>query len=103
MVTAVPIVLLLWWRRSLLESPRFLLAHGRRDEAEQVVVAFEDKVRRVTGAELPPVPDDTLASDADVAVHEAGLLTGLRYLWGRGMRRRTAVGWLVWFVNVFAF
>jgi putative MFS transporter len=100
-VTAIPIVLLLWWRRSLLESPRYLLAHGRRDEAEDVVVVFEDKVRRATGAKLPPVPTD--ASDADVAVRRAGLLASLRYLWGRGMRRRTAVVWLVWFVNVFAF
>ena len=102
-VTAVPIVLLLWWRRSLLESPRFLLAHGRRAEAERVVVAFEDKVRRATGRPLPPVTDGTDTADGDVVVTKAGLWASLRYLWGRSMRRRTAVVWLVWFVNVFAF
>jgi putative MFS transporter len=100
-VTAVPIVLLLWWRRSLLESPRFLLAHGRRAEAERVVTAFEDKVRRATGAELPPITGS--ASDADVVVTKVGLTASLRFLWGPSMRRRTAVVWLVWFVNVFAF
>jgi putative MFS transporter len=100
-VTAVPIVLLLWWRRSLLESPRFLLAHGRRSEAERVVTVFEDKVRRATGAELPPVSGS--ASDADVVVTKGGLTASLRFLWGPSMRRRTAVVWLVWFVNVFAF
>jgi MFS transporter, putative metabolite:H+ symporter len=100
-VTAVPIVLLLWWRRSLLESPRFLLAHGRRDDAERVVVAFEDRVRRASGRELPPVTAN--GADADVAAPRGGLLTSLRFLWGRGMRRRTAVVWLIWFVNVFAF
>ncbi len=100
-VTAVPIVLLLWWRRSLLESPRFLLAHGRRAEAERVVTAFEDKVRRATGAELPPLTGS--ASDADVVVTKVGLTASLRFLWGPSMRRRTAVVWLVWFVNVFAF
>jgi putative MFS transporter len=99
--TAVPIVLLLWWRRSLLESPRYLLAHARRDDAERVVVAFEYRVQRDTGRELPPVAAD--GADADVAVRRAGLLTSLRFLWGRGMRRRTAVVWLIWFVNVFEF
>ena len=53
LVTAVPIVLLLWWRRSLHESPRYLLARGRRAEAETVVTTFEDRVRRSTGRELP--------------------------------------------------
>ena len=51
-MTALPILLLLWWRRSLPESPRFLLGHGRVDEAERVVAALEERVRRATGAEL---------------------------------------------------
>ncbi|HEU5000103.1 MAG TPA: MFS transporter [Lapillicoccus sp.] len=100
-VTAVPVVLLLWWRRSLLESPRYLLARGRRAEAERVVVAFEDKVRRATGRALPPAPVG--GDDPDAPTSRPGLLAGLRFLWGRDMRRRTAVVWLVWFVNIFAF
>jgi len=100
-VTAIPVVLLLWWRRSLLESPRYLLARGRRREAERVVETFERKVQRATGRPLPPVEDDR---DEDaVADTRPGLLAGLRFLWGRRMRRRTAVIWLVWFVNIFAF
>ena len=76
--TAVPIVLLLWWHRSLLESPRYLLAHGRRVDAERVVVAFEYRVQRATGRELPPVAAE--GADAAVAVRRAGLLTSLRFL-----------------------
>jgi putative MFS transporter len=100
-VTAIPVVLLLWWRRSLLESPRYLLARGRRTEAERVVAAFEEKVRRATGRAQPPVPDD--GDDVDLPGPRPGLVAGLRFLWGRSMRRRTAVVWLVWFVNIFAF
>lgn len=100
-ITAVPIVLLLWWRRSLQESPRYLLARGRRREAEDVVTGFEDRVRQSLGRELPPVEEDD--ADDEVSVRKVGLATSFRYLWSRSMRRRTAVVWLIWFVNVFSF
>nr|WP_042188282.1 MFS transporter [Kibdelosporangium sp. MJ126-NF4]CEL18061.1 Niacin transporter NiaP [Kibdelosporangium sp. MJ126-NF4]CTQ90710.1 Niacin transporter NiaP [Kibdelosporangium sp. MJ126-NF4] len=100
-ITAVPIVMLLWWRRALPESPRYLLAAGRSAEAEKIVLDMERKVRAATGAELPPVPETTVRKPAEA--RKIGLVSALKFLWGAGMRRRTAITWLIWFVITFSY
>ncbi|MGW4526815.1 MFS transporter [Amycolatopsis sp. NPDC004378] len=101
LVTALPIVMLLWWRRSLPESPRFLLARGRATEAENVVVKMERDVQKATGAALPPVP----AAETGPATEtpKVTLFSALKFLWSPAMRRRTAVIWTVWFVITFSY
>ncbi|MEV0634346.1 MFS transporter [Streptomyces sp. NPDC050619] len=100
-ITALPVLLLLWWRRSLPESPRYLLARGDADGAERVVVDLERRVELATGMPLPPVPQTAPAAAAPVRT--PGLLSALKYLWSGDMARRTAITWLIWFVITFSY
>lgn len=99
-ITFVPIVMLLWWRRSLPESPRYLASEGRHEEAERVVSAFEERVRRSTGAELPPVDPNAPEEEAP---RKFAIGPALRFLWGPQMWRITATTWLIWFVVTFSY
>jgi MFS transporter, putative metabolite:H+ symporter len=100
-VTAIPILLLLWWRRSLPESPRFLISRGRIAEATEVVERFEQRVVKATGRSLTTLP----AGSEDITRHEQKITiwNALRFMWSRAMRRRTAVIWLIWFVITFSY
>jgi len=65
----------LFVREGIPESPRWLLTHGRSDEAEAIVAGIEREVDRETPGRLPPQPLRTMTFDASRAT---GLLQTVR-------------------------
>ena len=51
-------VFILFLRRYVPESPRWLMIHGKREEAEEIVGDIEDRVRESTSEELEEPGDD---------------------------------------------
>ncbi|MFL5251810.1 MAG: MFS transporter [Rhodopila sp.] len=58
--------IVLFLRRFLPESPRWLMTHGQPEEAERVVSEIEARVERETGRSLPPVPPGRLRLRTDI-------------------------------------
>ena len=100
-ITAVPIIMLLWWRRALPESPRWLLQKHRYAEAEQVVSRLEKDVERSTGHALPPTSSIVLRSATSTA--DGSWISNLRMLWSRPLRRHSVMLWVLWVAITFSF
>ncbi|GAB2743003.1 MFS transporter [Salinifilum aidingensis] len=95
---ALPVVLLLWWRRTMAESPRFLIGRGRFDEARAIVERFERESGVPPGSGSPSTGGSP-GERVDTSGHDGSgnPLRGLTALWGPGMVRRSAVVCLLWF------
>ncbi|MGQ3016866.1 MFS transporter [Phenylobacterium sp.] len=50
-------LIIIWIRRFMPESPRWLMTHGREAEAEAIIAEIEARVERDTGRKLPPHDD----------------------------------------------
>ena len=107
-VAALPVVLLLWWRRSLPESPRFLLSRGRIEEATAVIEDFErqcglspERNAAIAAEEPAPKPVGGANLDSDPVEPTAtsrGALFTLGALWRGPLFRTTMVIWVLWFI-----
>ena len=83
-VSALPGILIFFIRRSIPESPRYLLVSGKSEQALQVL----QRVARENGRELPankilPPPPSARGQ--------------VRDLWSPGLVRTTLTLWLIWF------
>jgi MFS transporter, putative metabolite:H+ symporter len=99
-LTAAPVLMLLWWRRTLPESPRWLAGVGRGAEAEAVVARMEDDARRAGHTLPPPVALPALAGALPGRVSMLGQLAAL---WRPGLARITAMSWIVWLSITFSY
>ncbi len=83
-ISALPGLIVFWIRRYVPESPRFLLVHGREEEARAVLA----QVAQENGASLPEGIRLVTPAAPSVTVWD---------LWRRPYTRTTALLWLIWF------
>ncbi|UTD30425.1 MFS transporter [Bradyrhizobium sp. WD16] len=98
LLTAAPVLMLLWWRKALPESPRWLMTRGRLAEAETIVSNIEARVV-AEGLTLGPIA----AALPHVEVPKRSFLGKLAFLWTPKLARITLMSWLMWLSITFSY
>jgi MFS transporter, putative metabolite:H+ symporter len=83
-ISALPGLIIFLIRRSIPESPRYLLVKGKPEQARQVL----ELVASVNGTTLPNLPLRPIVEQGK---------TRIRDLWRPGLARTTLLLWAVWF------
>jgi putative MFS transporter len=99
-VTSLPVVMLLWWRRKLPESARWLESQGRTEEAEKIVAGIEAQFA-ARGIVLPE-PKAT-AIPAFQPASKTNALENVKAIWSHPLASTTALTWCMWFTVAFAY
>jgi putative MFS transporter len=86
----VAALLVLWIRRSIPESPRYLAISGRADEAKEILT----RVATANGSTAP---------EGELIAGRRQSRTTVASLWAPGLRRLTVMLWIAWFCIALAY
>jgi MFS family permease len=93
-------ILIIFLRRHIPESPRWLMTHGKEKQAEDTVDDIEAQVERTTGKKLDPVPD---SKALEVTPMPRVPLKRIAHVLFKDYPRRTATGLTMMITQAFLY
>ncbi|MGJ8538479.1 MFS transporter [Heyndrickxia coagulans] len=97
-ISALPIFMILFYRRYLPESPRWLESKGRIEEANRVMESIEKEVEKDINQKLPDPKEDYHQLQKIERKEKIPFVT----LFSGQYAKRTIMLWIVWFTTIFA-
>ena len=99
-ITSLPVFILLWWRRTLSESPLWLQSCGRHDEARATMRNIEQAVLREG---LRPGQTRSISASGESRPAQYNFLTRLKAIWSAELWKTTMMSWMMWFSVAFSY